>query len=245
LYENYFEMINIKRLLFIFTFFTFYFSSIDCNAQKINQFDKNKKRTGVWKKYYPNKRIRYTGQFKDGKEVGVFKFYDITTTKNPVIIKTFFEDSDSLFVQFYTLKGQIKTEGVMNGRQRVGNWKYFYPDGTLMSKENYNKKGQLHGEQLVYYPDGQVTEYAEYKNGLLEGVSSKYSSKGVLIEEITYKNGKPNGLAKYFELNGNLKETGIYKNGKRVGKWQYYLDGEIATEKDKKKKNTYKRKKEH
>ena len=32
-------------------------------AQKINQFDKNKKRTGIWKKYYSNKRIRYVGRF--------------------------------------------------------------------------------------------------------------------------------------------------------------------------------------
>ncbi|AUC84513.1 hypothetical protein CW731_04005 [Polaribacter sp. ALD11] len=237
-------MINIKRLLFIFAFFACYFISEEATAQRINKFDSNKERTGVWKKYYSNKRIRYTGQFKDGKEIGVFKFYDITTSEKPVIIKTFFEDSDSLFVQFYTLKGEIKTEGVLNKRKRVGNWKYFYPDGTLMSEENYIN-GALHGEQLVYYPDGQVTEFSEYKNGLLDGVSSKYSSKGTLIEEITYKNDKPNGLAKYFELNGDLKETGVYKEGKRDGKWEYYLDGEIASHKEKKKKSSYTRKKDN
>ena len=228
-------MINIKRLVFIFTFFACYFTSEDGNAQRINKFDSNNERTGVWKKYHPNKRIRYTGQFKAGKEVGVFKFYDITTSEKPVIIKTFFEDSDSLFVQFYTLNGKIKTEGVLNKRKRVGNWKYFYPDGTLMAEENYNN-GKLHGEQLVYYPGGQATEFSKYKNGLLEGVSSKYSSKGILIEELTYKNGNLNGLAKYFELDGNLKETGIYKEGERYGKWEFYLDGEIASDKEKKEK---------
>ncbi|WP_299059981.1 toxin-antitoxin system YwqK family antitoxin [uncultured Polaribacter sp.] len=237
-------MINIKILFLILCFFSCFLASERINAQKINQFDVNKKRTGVWKKYYPNKRLRYTGQFKNGKEVGVFKFYDISSSEHPIIIKTFFEDSDSLFVQFYTLKGKIKTEGVLNDRKRVGNWQYFYPDGTLMSEENY-KNGKLEGEQLVYYPNGQVTEFATYKNGLLDGVTSKYSSKGVLIEEVTYKEGKPNGLAKYFELNGNLKETGTYKNGMRVGKWEYYLDGEIATDLDKKKKNTFTRKKEN
>ncbi|WP_435415196.1 toxin-antitoxin system YwqK family antitoxin [Polaribacter aestuariivivens] len=238
-------MINIKRLFFVFAFFTCYFTSENCNAQKINQFNENKKRTGVWKKYYPNKRIRYTGQFENGKEVGVFKFYDITNSDHPVIVKTFFEDSDSLFVQFYTLKGKIKTEGVLNKRARVGNWKYFYPDGTLMSEENYNNQGELHGEQLVYYPDGQVTEFAIYENGLLHGVRSKYASNGTLIEEVEFKFGKENGVAKYFELNGNLKETGTYKDGKRVGKWEFYLDGEIAPENEKNKKKTYTRKKEN
>ena len=91
-----------------------------------------------------------------------FKFYDITTSDHPVIIKTFFYDSDSLFVQFFTLSGKIETEGILNGRKRVGNWKYFYPNGELMSEENY-ENGKLHGEQLIYYPDGQVTEFAVYK----------------------------------------------------------------------------------
>ena len=64
-----------------------------------------------------------------------------------------------------------------------------------------------------------------------EGVNSKYSTKGVLIEEITYKHGMPNGLAKYFELNGDLKEAGDYKRWqKRREVWEYYMDGEVATE---------------
>lgn len=236
-------MIHVKNLIFVFTLFVCYFISGDCNAQTINKFDNNNKRTGVWKKYYPNKRIRYIGKFKEGKEVGVFKFYDMTTSKNPVIIKTFFENSDSLLVQFYNLKGKIKTEGFFNKRKRVGNWKYLYPDGSKMSEENY-KNGKLDGEQRVYYPNGQLTEFSKYKNGLLHGVSCKYSSKGVLIEEIMYKNDTPNGLAKYFELNGNLKETGVYKNGKRDGKWEFYLDGEMLSIKKKQQESTFSRKKE-
>ena len=228
-------MLEIKRLFYIFAFFTFYFMSKDCNAQKNNLFDSNNKRTGTWKKFHPNKRIRYTGQFKDGKEFGVFKFYDRTTSRKPILIKTFYENSDSLFVQFYRLNGNLKTEGVLNERKRVGLWKYFYKNGAVMSQENY-KNGLQHGEQFVFYSNGKITERSLFKNDLLDGISSKYSSKGILIEEVAYKKGKPNGLAKYFELNGNIKETGIYLDGKRVGKWEYYLEGEIASE-DSLKKN--------
>ena len=228
-------MLEIKRLFYIFAFFTFYFMSKDCNAQKNNLFDSNNKRTGTWKKFHPNKRIRYTGQFKDGKEFGVFKFYDRTTSRKPILIKTFYENSDSLFVQFYRLNGNLKTEGVLNERKRVGLWKYFYKNGAVMSQENY-KNGLQHGEQFVFYSNGKITERSLFKNDFLDGISSKYSSKGILIEEVAYKKGKPNGLAKYFELNGNIKETGIYLDGKRVGKWEYYLEGEIASE-DSLKKN--------
>lgn len=237
-------MINIKRLIFVFAFFACFFTSEDINAQKTNQFNENKKRTGVWKKYHPNKRIRYVGTFKNGREVGVFKFYDISTSSHPVIIKTFFETNDSVSVEFFTLKGKLESKGFLIGKKRVGAWSYYFPSGELMSKENYIE-GKLEGELINYYPNGKVTELSNYKNGLLNGVSKKYSSKGILIEEATYQNGIQNGVAKYFELNGKLKETGVYKDGKRVGKWEYYMDGEVATEADKKKKSSYTRKKEN
>ena len=234
-------MINIKRPFFVLTLLSYLFITSNLNAQKNNQFNKNKKRTGVWKKYYPNKRIRYTGEFKNGKEIGVFKFYDITTSKFPVILKTFSESSDSVFVQFFTRKGTLESKGYLLGKKRVGVWEYYFSTGKLMSKEHY-KNGLLDGELINYYPDGTITEKSNYKNGLQHGISQKYSSKSILIEEVEYLNGKPNGVAKYFELNGNLKETGSYKNGKRVGKWEYYLDGEVATDEDKKKKNKFTKK---
>ena len=228
-------MLRIKKLGFILIFFVFYFVAENSNSQSINKFNATNQRTGIWKKYYSNNRIRYVGQFENGKEVGVFKFYDMSSSNHPVIIKTFFKDSDSLFVQFYSLDGIINTEGIIRGRKRVGNWKYFYKNGTVMSEENYIN-GSLNGEQVIFYPDGQVTESTLYKEGLLDGFTSKFSSKGVLIEKVCYKEGEPNGLAKYFELNGNLKETGYYKEGKRVGEWEYYMDGEIVAD-DEKKKN--------
>ncbi len=235
------SMINIKRLIFVSSIFACLFMGGIASAQKINQFDKNKKRTGVWKKYYPNKRIRYQGQFKDGKEIGIFKFYDITTSGFPVITKKYSEFNDSVFVQFFTLKGKLQSKGMMIKKKRVGIWKYYFSNGKLLSEENYID-GILHGELLNYYPNGKVTEHTQYKNGLKHGVSKKYSDSGILIEEVMYENGKPNGLAKYFELSGNLKEKGMYKNGKRAGKWEFYLDGELATEKEKKeKKSKYKK----
>ena len=228
-------MINLKKVFFVVIFLVFYCSVGTIFGQEINRFNKKNERTGVWEKYYQNKRIRYTGQFKNGKEIGEFKFYDSTSSKNPVIVKTFYNNSDSVFVQFFTLQGEVKTEGFLNNKKRVGVWKYFNQNGKVISKENY-EDGVLQGEQFVYYPDGQLTAISRYKNGSLEGISSKFSSKNILIEEITYANNVPNGLAKYFELNGNLKETGFYKNGKRDGKWEYYLDGELAPKPNKNKR---------
>lgn len=235
-------MINIKRLVFVSAFFACFFTSKISNAQKMNQFDANKKRTGLWEKYYPNNKIRYQGQFKNGKEIGVFKFYDITDSRNPTITKKYSEKNDSVIVTFYSLKGKIQSKGNFIAKNRVGLWEYFFPNGKIMSREFYNQ-GKLEGKVVNYYPNGKETEISFYKNGLKDGVSQKYSSAGILIEEISFKNNKANGVAKYFELNGNLKETGVYKDGKRIGEWEFYLDGEITNDNDLKKNKTFTKKK--
>lgn len=227
-------MINIKRLFFISLFFSCFLCVSSIEAQRYNQFDKNKKRTGVWKKYYPNKRIKYTGTFKNGKEVGTFKFYNMSFFRNPEAIKVFHKNSDSVTVTYFYDRGKLKGKGMLYGRKKVGKWIYYYKKGPVFSEESY-VDGKLSGKSIVYFKsNGKIAEESTYKNGVLNGHSKNFSDKGILIEDVLYKNGKANGLAKYFELSGNLKEKGIYKNGIRVGKWEFYLDGEVVDQKQKK-----------
>jgi antitoxin component YwqK of YwqJK toxin-antitoxin module len=185
-------MINIKRLFFIFVFFACFFTSKELNAQKINQFDENNKRTGLWKKHYPNKKIRYQGIFKNGKEVGVFKFYDIRSSEFPVSIKTYTEKKDTVAVKFYSIKGRLQSKGKMLFRKREGKWSYYFANGNILAQENYTN-GKLNGTVLNYYPQGNLAEQTDYKNGLKHGVSKKYSNKNVLMVEVHYKEGKLTG----------------------------------------------------
>lgn len=227
-------MINIKRLFFISLFFSLFLTSKTVVAQKYNQFDDNKKRTGAWKKYHPNKRLRYVGQFKDGKEVGTFKFYSISNSRFPEAIKIYRADTDSISVKYFFDTGKIRVVGKFIGKSRAGKWIYYYKKGTVFSEEFY-EDGKLKGLVTIYFKsNGKKAEESEYQNGILHGVSKKYSDKGILIEEVVFENGKLNGLAKYYELSGNLKEQGVYKDGKRIGKWEFYLDGEIVDDKKKK-----------
>lgn len=234
-------MLHIKRLIFSLILFTCFFASKNMFSQAINQLNENSKRIGVWEKNYDTGSIRYSGEFENGKEIGTFKFYSMVSSDFPVATKTYSKTSDSVFVKYFTVNGVQESEGYMINKKRVGGWKYFYPKGKVMSEENYIN-GKLEGEQLVYYPDGQVTEFAVYKNGLLDGTVSKYASNGVLIEEVNYLEGHAHGVAKYFELNGDLKETGTYQKGKRLGKWEYYLDGELASEEAIKNQNKFDKK---
>lgn len=227
-----------KKQCFLAILAGFFLFTSALSAQKHNRFDKDGKRTGEWRKYYPNKRLRYVGQFWKGKEYGTFKYYDILSSEHPTAIKTYSKTSDSASVAFYTTAGVLRSKGMMVGRKRVGTWMYYFPTGKTFSEEFYID-GNLEGEVKTYYKTGKLFEVKNYKNGLKEGPMKRYSENGILLEDVMYANDKLNGEGKYYDLKGNLKEKGIYKNNKRFGKWQFYLDGELVSDKKKKAANRF------
>ena len=232
--------ITITRAVFFLLFSLFFFRIITTKAQKINKLPKDNKITGIWKKYYTNKRIHYEGTFIDGKEGGVFKYYDITTSKHPTIKKEFSKKSESATVSYFNLDGKLRTKGVMIGKKRVGKWIYFFPNQKLFSEEYY-VNGKLEGKLINYYNNGKVLEITEYSKGMKNGFSKKFSDQGVLIEEVNYSNDILNGKGNYYELNGDLKEEGVYSRGKRVGVWEFYIGGKKVTKKDKKEENKFRK----
>jgi len=231
-------IIAIVRIIVLSILVTFFIGFTNVSAQKINQFNKNNERTGVWKKHHSNKRIRYVGNFINGKEVGVFKYYDITRSKYPTIIKEFSITSDSAKVRYFNSDGRLRTKGNMLLKNRVGKWFYYFPNGELFSEELYIR-GKLEGELKNYYRNGKTLEITQYDNGMKNGFSKKYSDQGILIEEVNYVDDVLNGIGKYFELNGNLKEEGIYRDGKRFKEWEFYIGGKKVTKKEQKEQNKF------
>ena len=223
-------MTNIKFK--ILTISLFFLSVTSISAQeKVNQYDKNGERTGVWKKYYKNDRIRYQGQFEAGKEIGVFKFYSMVSSEHPIIIKTFSKDTDIAKVAFFTEEGVLESEGEMNKELRIGKWVFYHKEGkTIISEENYIN-GLLHGVSKTYYKDGKTTEMLFYKEGKLNGNIQRFSDEGVLLDDLNYIDGKLEGLANYYDTFGKLRATGEYENDEKIGDWKYFEDGEKVDQK--------------
>lgn len=212
----------------VISFFMLFFLPLKAQ-EKINKFDLNGKREGVWKKQYSNNNIRYQGTFKAGKEIGVFKYYDITDSTHPTIIKTFKPNSTLASVNFYTVKGVLESTGTMDGKNRIGTWLYYYPDGkTLMIEENY-KNGVLDGTYKSFYKTGKVTEILDYTSGKLNGNAKRYADNGVLLDDLNYKNGKLKGAAKYYNIEGKLIYAGDYINDEKVGEWEFYENGKTES----------------
>ncbi|MFV0539693.1 MAG: toxin-antitoxin system YwqK family antitoxin [Aestuariibaculum sp.] len=202
-------------------------------AQDINSYDTNGKRHGIWKKNFEGTEItRYEGEFKNGKETGLFKFYKNVDNK-PLLsaTKTFNPDTGIADVKFLTSNGKVISEGQMQDKNYIGVWKYYQKNSNqLLTLEHYNENGHLSGERKVYYPNGILAEKQHYKNGKLHGKSTMYSKQNKIISSVVYVEGKLHGEAKYYSK-GKLNIEGQYKNDKKYGTWKYYEDGTLTEKK--------------
>lgn len=210
--------------------FVICFSIGNIFAQEINQKDANGLRQGVWKKKYPrSSQLRYEGQFKDGKEVGTFKFYCEDCGVQPFCVKEFTGDGMSN-VSYYTNQGALVSKGKMKGKKRVGEWLTFHENAkTVMTREYFND-GQLQDTRTVYSKTGEVIETTTYLNGLKEGLSYYYAPDGVTLKKVTYKNDLLHGPAIYYSAKGRVTMEGAYKNGINHGIWKYYKNGRFLFE---------------
>ena len=201
----------------------------------VNQFDEEGRRHGIWKKYYDKTdQLRYEGRFDHGKEVDTFKFYTLDHKKSVLsALKVFNPDNDKASVKFLSSKGKLISEGTIDGRLYTGKWIYYHnKSDAILSIEYYNETGNLEGEKVVFYPNGQIAEKSNYKDGKLEGSSKWYSEKGVLIKDFLYENDELHGLSKYYDADGVLLAEGQYQKGRKHGIWNYYEDGKLKESKD-------------
>ena len=214
-----------KNNFLLFFSLIIYTSSV-VSQNEINQFDSQEKRHGVWKKTFEGStQLRYEGAFIHGKEIGVFYYYCSDCKDNPIIIKTFNENDNTAQVVYKTKKGKLVSEGIMDGKNRIGEWVYYHKEAkSIMTKEHY-VDGKLDGLLITYYLNRKITKETTYKNGLKEGINNYYSPEGVLLKKLIYKNNQLEGPAFYYDANGKIVIEGKYKNGKKDGLWKYFKEG--------------------
>lgn len=203
---------------------------------KVNQVNGKGNRHGLWRGVYEkSQRPRYEGTFEDGKEVGVFKYFDDTKKGDVIATRDFSANDGSVYVTFFDQKGNKVSEGRLDkNKKNIGKWIYYHKESkAIMSEENY-VNGLIEGEVNVYYPDGKLATQTQYVKGKKNGVFKNYTNKGVLIEEISYVDDQFHGPVKFFEPNGNKVSEGLYEKGLKIGIWKYYEEGKLVKEVDEK-----------
>lgn len=189
-----------------------------------NLTDENGLKQGVWSKDYPWGSPRYEGAFKDGKETGLFKFYD---QNGKVVSQRFYETPGGISdAVMYLPKGGVEAIGKLDGKNKVGEWKYFSTKGYLVSTEQYTK-GLKDGLEKVFYSDSTTAELTTWVNGTKNGAWKKYGMNGSVEKSAIYVGGQLHGVSFTNYPSGRKKIKGYYKKGLKNGKWFYYADNGV------------------
>ncbi|MEM7161166.1 MAG: hypothetical protein AAF487_01885 [Bacteroidota bacterium] len=203
------------------------------------------KRTGLWKKYFPNgsikSRINYKRNIPNGDYVLYYengKVQEEGTWKNNRNVNGF---------KRYYKSGQVQQDFLFasNGK-RNGEQKYFHENGQMEVLVNI-VEGKESGELKRWYANGDIKETKTFNDGIVDETSiKKYEEKKpeVIVKEEeavpvkvteapkkTEKTNlaifKANGKNTLYNKNMQLSQTGMFKNGKlKDGKWyRYNKDG--------------------
>ena len=90
---------------------------------------------------------------------------------------------------------------------------------NIIAKYIQYKNGQLHEQQLAFYPNGTLKAILHFDNGILNGWKASWNKEGVLIEEGIYQQGNLNGS--FMKVLDNGKQILCnYKDNKLEGKYQ-------------------------
>ncbi len=204
------------------------------------------RKDGLWRRYWPNGKLRSEVTFDSGKPMGEYKlFYEngkLEEHSNWINSKNIGE-----FKRYYTNGNQQQHFLFADNGKRNGTQKYFHENGKLAMEVNI-ENGFEAGLMRRYNPDGTLAEERTFDNGnVKQGSSKKYkevvpkpavkddydASIGVEATKPTTDKAnkalgfKPNGFNTLYDRNGALTQTGEFVEGRLYdGKWyRYNSDG--------------------
>ena len=85
----------------------------------------------------------------------------------------------------YLPRGGVEALGSLDGKKKIGEWKYFSTKGYLVSTENYSD-GLKDGLEKVFYSDSTTAELTNWSKGIKNGSWVKYNTDGSVLQKANY-----------------------------------------------------------
>ncbi len=116
-----------------------------------------------------------------------------------------------------------------NGYFYDGSQKLYYINGQISSFKNY-KNGYLNGEVIFYHPNGGINVIGKFLNGKQTGLFKEFFESGRLEAVRNYLNGDLNGVVNVYYENGKKYLVGNYINGLQNGvHLSFFENGQISS----------------
>ena len=143
-------------------------------------------------------------------------FYHATGILGQRTIRTYSEGA----LQMIT-SSDFRTDGTL---ERESTWDHtqdpvilveteYHPDGTTPQMISRYKGDQLHGNQEMYFTNGQISSLQPYVNGRLHGASKTWRSDGSIQTENNHFQGRLHGIERYYDSSNRLTDETTYVYG--------------------------------
>lgn len=154
-------------------------------------------------------RLIYSGPYREETPVGIHREYNIK--------------GEVLGAYIYNDNGIIVSEGIITEEgQRSGNWKNFYPDGSVREEGDYQNNRRT-GIWNFYDKNGNIIQKGGYRNGRFDGKWEWYYDNGKILREEYYYLGQRDGEFFEYSENGDIISSGFYTDNEKNGSWKYMV----------------------
>ena len=186
----------------------------------INKKDEQGRKTGKWQAFHPNGKMRYEGNFREGYEIGTFKFWNGNGQLVSELLYS--QKGEYASARIFYPGGVVKAEGNFHKRKKDGLWKYYSKSPHIIKKEESYKDGIKDGPWRVYFRDGKLTSEIYWKDGKRHGSWTDFFQNGNPHVEATFENGVLVGNYTVYYSSKVVEKEGVYVKGKMNGIWRYY-----------------------
>lgn len=158
--------------------------------------------------------IATIGAYQDGEREGVHQTFD--------------EDGNLLSSELYR-DNILLAQGMYDERgRRQGEWKYFYPDGTLKAIGDYVDDLRMN-QWKYFFRDSTLEQIGRYYADAPDGTWRWYFENGELRKEQEFRDGLENGSVVEYNDSNEVIVTGQFIDGLRTGIWVYSSHNVIET----------------
>ncbi len=181
-------------------------------------------KTGYWKHYYLDGKIKSEGTYKNGKKVKLWKYYHPNGQLEQKGSYTDYGREDKQWVWYYE-DGQLHREEFYYNGLQDGHSVEYYPNGEIISEGDY-VEGKKNGQWTLDY--GDHSEKGNYLDDNRKGKWVYYYPNNQIHFEGEFLDDLPVGYHKWYWPNGLTKKEGKYSMGLKTGRWtKYNPDGSI------------------
>ena len=182
---------------------------------KINQYDPEGRKQGMWMTYFRDGRLNSKGTYKDNEKDGLWEEYWGSSGK--LMVKGYYINGkeDGLWEDYWK-NGNLENKGQYINGKMEGMWESYWSNGNPHSKGKYINDNK-YGIWEYYFDDGSLEKKILYNNGRIKDIPLTESKKLFIPRKLS---GEDNRYTEW-----NTQQPTITLDNHTLKLNQYSLDG--------------------